>query len=415
MGNTFPRLIGLGLLACALLLPAGLTRSAEANGSEDDHARPADSDTDVASPAEPERLTLQQRREMAGLGAIARSDDWAEASEAIGKLEAFGEPGRRLRSQAVRQWLLRDRGIVQVGLRAVRDRSRLDAMQQQMEQRRREARAHLQQLDRSGIDKAREHRQTLLEMHKVLTQAHGRMAPTIEAMARRAQLLEWWNETEGPDHRLFTDESEDALWQQLEQQWQLDRVQVARIMDFNRGRAPDDDNLAALWFHIACRRINTWNETIKPLMDDEEWTNAKLVNAYREALGILPYELDARLIQAARRHSREMTELGYFSHTSPTEGLRSHADRMRKAGYPHPLSENIAYGRRSGEATFRQWFNSPGHHRNMVRENTTGLGVGRSRQHWTQKMGTDRRMMTLSAEQRKSIEVKGEILPPSRR
>ena len=409
------RLISLGLLVSTLLIPAGLIRSAAANGCEDGPAASADGDSDLASPPEPERLTLQQRREMARLGAIARGDDWAEAKAAIGKLEAFGETGRRLRSQAVRQWLQRDRGIVQAGLRAVRDRSRLKAMQQQMEQHRGEAREHLQRLNRDGVDTAREYRQTLLEMNKVLAQAHTRMAPTIEAMARRVQLLDWWNEIEGTDHHLFTDESEDALWKQLEQQWQLDRDQVARIMDFNRGRRPGDENLAALWFHIACRRIEAWNETIRPLMDDEEWTNARLVNEYREALGILPYELDARLIQAARRHSREMTQLGYFSHTSPTEGLRSHADRMRKAGYPRPLSENIAYGRRGGEATFRQWFNSPGHHRNMIRENATSLGVGRWRHHWTQKMGTDRRMMTLSAEQRKSIEVKGEILPPSRR
>lgn len=66
----------------------------------------------------------------------------------------------------------------------------------------------------------------------------------------------------------------------------------------------------------------------------------KLVNEQRRLHGVpeLRYDNPA-IFEAARQHSSEMMELGYFSHTSPVRKFKSVENRFRYAGIL-PVSEN---------------------------------------------------------------------------
>ena len=119
-----------------------------------------------------------------------------------------------------------------------------------------------------------------------------------------------------------------------------------------------------------------------------------------------------RLIQSARRHSKEMVDKNYFSHTSPTPGKETFSQRTANAGYDQGSAENIAAGSASGRDTFWQWFDSPGHHVNMTRPSGVALGVGRWSTTWTQNMGAGVRLMLMTDAERAQIKVKGDILKP---
>lgn len=176
-----------------------------------------------------------------------------------------------------------------------------------------------------------------------------------------------------------------------------------------------DDPLAVEFaLRSLAARQDAFNRRVgEAAMNRQERVNASWVNRYRLVLGRLPLELDLRLIQSARRHSKEMTDLSYFSHESPTAENKSHTLRMRRAGYPQGYAENIASGNASGEATFWQWFKSPGHHRNMVRPEATALGVGQWADTWTQNTGRGKRVMHLEpAQQAEVMQVEGDVLAP---
>jgi uncharacterized protein YkwD len=179
--------------------------------------------------------------------------------------------------------------------------------------------------------------------------------------------------------------------------------------------SPEEEDRHGLWLYVVSRRIESYNRTeVEPLMERGEVAHARRLNAYRELLGLLPLELDARLVQSARRHSREMIELAYFSHTSPTEGLGSFFDRMAAAGYDRPANENIQLGRWDGDESFWKLFYSPGHHKAMVAPRYTALGVGRWDAAWTENFGAGQRLMLATREERAAARVQGQVLGPQR-
>jgi uncharacterized protein YkwD len=102
--------------------------------------------------------------------------------------------------------------------------------------------------------------------------------------------------------------------------------------------------------------------------------------------------MQANLLCAARLHSRDMAERGFFSHDNP-DG-QSPWDRMEEAGYVdwRAVGENIAAGSATAAGTMDQWMNSPGHCANIMSPEFTEIGVGYhpggSHGHlWTQKFG----------------------------
>lgn len=124
----------------------------------------------------------------------------------------------------------------------------------------------------------------------------------------------------------------------------------------------------------------------KSTTDKEELELVRLTNAYRMEMGLMPVRLDERLVQAARGHSQEMANLGYFGHESPTPGRKSPGDRAKLAGYRSgSVAENIAMnsGGITAAASFHMWYNSAGHHRNIL-GGGFAIGVGKTAKNMTQ-------------------------------
>ncbi len=156
--------------------------------------------------------------------------------------------------------------------------------------------------------------------------------------------------------------------------------------------------------------LDLYNARALTSADPEEYANYVATNEYRRTLLLAPFELDERLVVAARGHSQEMKDLQYFGHDSPTDKLRTPSDRVRVAGYGGGAGENCYAGGGGGRGAFEAWYHSPGHHRGMVSAGPH-LGVGADTTHglWTQNFaGTDwgwrRWFPTLTFEQQQAIE-----------
>ncbi len=134
--------------------------------------------------------------------------------------------------------------------------------------------------------------------------------------------------------------------------------------------------------------IELYNERCAYSLDREERRFVRVLNRYRRVLGLPPFEVEERLNAAARNHSREMVDLGYFGHISPVPRNRTPTDRVRLEGYNGGVGENCLAGRVDGRGAFEGWYHSPGHHRNLV-SGGPHLGVGSVAGHsmWTMVAG----------------------------
>ena len=111
----------------------------------------------------------------------------------------------------------------------------------------------------------------------------------------------------------------------------------------------------------------------------------RLVNQIRKENGLKALTQDWQLSRVARFKSKDMTDLGYFSHTSPTYG--SPFDMMKDFGISYKSAgENIAKGYSTPEAVVNAWMNSPGHRANILNSSYTHIGVGyvADGNYWTQ-------------------------------
>jgi uncharacterized protein YkwD len=103
-----------------------------------------------------------------------------------------------------------------------------------------------------------------------------------------------------------------------------------------------------------------------------------LHNKGREERGLRPLCVDPRLTKAARSHSRQMVEKGYFSHNS-CDG-ESVGSRLGRFGYGKSVhGENIAGGYDAPAEpgpTFERWMDSAGHRANILDGRFRRVGVG---------------------------------------
>lgn len=103
--------------------------------------------------------------------------------------------------------------------------------------------------------------------------------------------------------------------------------------------------------------------------DIVKWTNHQRAKA-----GCHRVAVDTRLVRAARNHSAWMARTGTFSHVGA--GGSTFVSRIRAADFGRPLSENIAYGYRTGADVINAWMRSPGHKRNLLNCRAKSVGVG---------------------------------------
>ena len=107
-------------------------------------------------------------------------------------------------------------------------------------------------------------------------------------------------------------------------------------------------------------------------------------------LGIGALAIDARLCTAATKHSQWMEQTGIFDHNETSAARRTPGDRCKAEGYEGGVGENIAFGYPSAESVHLGWYNSSGHHRNMITASFYQIGVGKAGTYWTQNFGTSK-------------------------
>jgi uncharacterized protein YkwD len=109
-------------------------------------------------------------------------------------------------------------------------------------------------------------------------------------------------------------------------------------------------------------------------VEDAERRMLLLVNKDRAAAHLPALELDTRVADVARAHSREMRVTGVVGHVSATTGTA--ADRVKLGGIRTGLVlENIARAYGIGEAE-AGLMNSPGHRANLMSRAATHIGIG---------------------------------------
>jgi len=134
--------------------------------------------------------------------------------------------------------------------------------------------------------------------------------------------------------------------------------------------------------------IDAYNKRTKTLMNAEEKACVDATNDYRALFGLRKLKYFDPLVRAARGHSNEMVKLRFFDHTSPTPANRTPKIRCEREGAKFS-GENIAMGHPTGVAAFWGWYNSSGHHRNILTKGHLSIGVGQNNRHWTQNFGRD--------------------------
>lgn len=364
-------------------------------------------DTRRPAPVDPE-----VRRQIMTLRQTAMSGDPDESLDALKQLEALGEPAHDTLTPMVRQLLARDTSGIQAAARTAGS-DRIQEGEKKLFEMRQQARDHISKLTKDGaeLQEARRTREQLLSLTRQFDRVMQLRAQTLVAVKRRELLLKLHQTLDSrPDDR-YTVEHEQAIRTDAEAALGFSWSTAISFPGLDSKR-PSDPVQSHLWTWLLNRATDAHNRKVLSVMNTQEAINAKLVNEYREAIGLPQLEWDARLVQAARRHSKEMVDLGFFSHNSPTDGLKSFSDREKKAGYDKPGGENIAQGYMGGEHVFWGWFDSPGHHKNMCRDGFTALGVGQWGNTWTQNFGSGKRLAFVSEDEfREKGKPLGDILP----
>lgn len=333
--------------------------------------------------------------------------------DAIDQLAASGPQGRVIARSALRELLSRDRNVIRKAAEKSLDPAKLRELEAQSQESQRQT-LKLARALRVNQDQARE-TQELYERFKQLNALRQQLEPfyrprcdVYDALMRRPDLLKRWKELGDQE---FSDADELELSGLGEKFLGMTPEKARPIMETGDGSFPEDTSLHGLRFYRVCRLIESYNASFESQLDPYEARCARLLAIYRECLGLWPHEMDERLIQSARRHSKWMDDHKLFAHDVDEPGLRTPTQRMKAAGYPWPGLENIAHGGADPLWPFWMWFHSPGHHQAMIADQNT-LGVGRWGPYWTQNFGTGPRLMLLEKEKRPNLSIKGEVLAP---
>ncbi len=122
-------------------------------------------------------------------------------------------------------------------------------------------------------------------------------------------------------------------------------------------------------------------ETIKLNSDEKQMLD--LHNQARANNGLPPLCVHPDLTEAARFHSQEMLDKGYFSHDSRNgESIKARLERFGYAFAGHPYwkyGENVSWGSGylgAADRRFGDWIDSAEHRANILDKNFREVGIG---------------------------------------
>lgn len=125
------------------------------------------------------------------------------------------------------------------------------------------------------------------------------------------------------------------------------------------------------------------DEIISSANLSEEQKLLDLINLERNKLGLVPLVWEEGLANASRYHAYDLGTQNYFNHSTydrkdgklvKVGGTFERIKKFYSKSYVN--SENIAAGNGSAYDTYMQWFNSPGHYKNMFSPESTKIGIG---------------------------------------
>ncbi len=136
------------------------------------------------------------------------------------------------------------------------------------------------------------------------------------------------------------------------------------------------------------RQVLAMNEQVKTSGTPDDVLQVRITNEYRRMMGRHALAIHEKLMRSAHGHSEWMSLTGKFSHTNDENPkLRTPGDRMRAQGYSSGAGENIAMTGGGARGAHEGWIHSSGHHRNILFESHTEMGVGSLGNIWTQNFG----------------------------
>ncbi len=163
------------------------------------------------------------------------------------------------------------------------------------------------------------------------------------------------------------------------------KVGDTSLTDTNSGSTPGDTGLTGANNGSAAGNdtdVETCTgETIKLNGDEKQMLD--LHNQARANNGIPPLCVHPDLTEAARFHSQEMLDKGYFSHDSRNgESIKARLERFGYAFAGHPYwkyGENVSWGSGhmgAADHRFDDWMDSPDHRANILDKNFLEVGIG---------------------------------------
>jgi uncharacterized protein YkwD len=161
----------------------------------------------------------------------------------------------------------------------------------------------------------------------------------------------------------------------------LDALQLIgedRVQDANRLYASGSFSEAQryLYFLVISHYIEFVNANrIRSGMDSGSKKAVTILNEYRMAIGVLPYEHDPLLTQAIQGHQADIASgRTPFAHQSQVPGKASPQDRVAQTGFVGACNENLAS--MGGAGAVDCWFWDGGHGRNQVNPQMEKIGFG---------------------------------------
>ncbi|MGG4168179.1 CAP domain-containing protein [Rossellomorea vietnamensis] len=140
----------------------------------------------------------------------------------------------------------------------------------------------------------------------------------------------------------------------------------------------EDDTVTAIQIidgNLEANKKNFYTKGSSELKEGFEFQLFDLTNAIRVEKGLNVLSWDSLVRDTARKHSLDMAEQDYFSHTnldgqSPFDRMEEDQVAFRTAG------ENLAYGQLSSIFAHEGLMNSKGHRDNILQPHYEHLGIG---------------------------------------
>ena len=122
------------------------------------------------------------------------------------------------------------------------------------------------------------------------------------------------------------------------------------------------------------RAVEKYNEAIKdPAIGADEKQHAKVMNEYREMMGLRAMYLEPRLCRSSRKHSAVCNAAQKIWHEGSDGTPQS---RMKAEGWTEGCGENVLIGTPTNDSWWLGWYTASDHHRNALQPVYTCFGYG---------------------------------------